>query len=150
MAEVLQCDFKQIINAKGFDELVKAYSTEPSIRNKDLMAPNPQIDAWLKLEELGLFKVVGVFDNDKVIGTIGYTSYIYHLTGDKVGTVDPYFLLRPYRNTWLGTMMRTVLEGLAGQDGLKGLFYGAPKGSALSKQYAHLYEHVNEVFWCKL
>ena len=150
MVEVRHCPFKEVIDAKGFDELVTAYSTEPSIKNKDLMSPNPQLDTWLKLEEMDMFLAVGAFDGDKVVGIIGYTAYVYPLSGDLVGAVDPYFLMRPYRNTRIGTTMRTVLEGLASQNNLKGLFYGAPKGSALSKQYAKFYQHTNEVFWCNL
>lgn len=150
MVKVKLTPFIEIMNNKNFKALCEANAADPSIVNTDLTKGEPLLDRFLERESNDMFFMVGAFDQDRLIGFIGCSSYEYILTGQKIGTIDPFFVLRDYRKFGVGARLIEKTKELAKEKNIVGLFFGAPAGSAVAKAYSKRFEKTNEVFWCKI
>jgi GNAT superfamily N-acetyltransferase len=146
---VRRCTVAELEQAPEFGALGEEYAAE-SVR-ADIGSCIPQMDAYKRLESMGLMHFAGAWVDGELVGlvSVGATK-VPHNTG-VVATTESYFVRPHARKTGAGKLLRDLAEEIAIERGAVGLFVSAPAGGRLSVVLPRSgYQRTNEVFFKRL
>lgn len=130
--QIHTCTVAEIENARGIGDVSSGYAEESAISL--LPAPQPRWDVYRAMEVTGLFKVIGAFDGERIVGFASVISGVMmpHY-GVKLASVESIFVLKGYRKTGAGIRLLRAAEDVAREEGAVALLSAAPKGGSLAK-----------------
>lgn len=146
---VRRCTVAELEQAPEFGALWEEYAAE-SVR-ADIGSCIPQMDAYKRLEAMGLMHFAGAWMDGELVGlvSVGATK-VPHNTG-VVATTESYFVRPHARKTGAGKLLLDLAEEIAIERGSVGLFVSAPTGGRLSVVLPRTgYQRTNEVFFKRL
>ena len=137
----------EILENVNSDYLFDCYAQE----SKGSLIPThkPDKELYLRLYETGALMVLGVFDQDKLVGFMsGITSIMPHY-GEPATTIESIFVLKEYRGNNTGKKLIQKMEEICSTS--VAMFISSPVNGVLGKYIGRLgYEETTRVFTKKL
>ena len=103
-------------------ELYPLHYNEVAMDKKEIPL-DPDIDAYIALQNTGVLHILTVRDDEKLVGY--HKSFIcnhIHFNSTKVAYTDLYFLLPEYRKGFIGINLFKILEGKMKELGVKKIY----------------------------
>lgn len=146
---VRRCTVSELEQAPEFWALGQEYAVE-SVR-ADIGACIPQMDAYKRLEAMGLMHFAGAWLDSELVGLVSVgATQVPHYAG-VIATTESYFVRPHARKTGAGKLLLDLAEKIAIESGAVGLFVSAPTGGRLSVVLPRTgYQRTNEVFFKRL
>jgi ribosomal protein S18 acetylase RimI-like enzyme len=92
---------------------------------------NPSKDTYLQLESTGMFRSIGVFDGDKMVGfSMFYTSIMPHYS-KLATTIESIYIEKEYRKYGTGKKLVDKITEISKESGAVNMFMSAPINSSL-------------------
>lgn len=148
MAKVVikECKFSDIQISENFDELLKEYANELAING--LPHPKADIELYKKLDDSGIFQVIGAFIDNKIVGIITIILSVNQHYGKKIAVTESFYVGKEYRKTGAGLKLLKHAEIYAENNGSPGLFVTAPVNGTLADILPRVgYIKSNQVFF---
>jgi GNAT superfamily N-acetyltransferase len=146
---VRRCTVADLEQAPEFAALGAEYAAE-SVR-ADLGSCAPQMEAYKRLEDLGVMHFAGAWLDGALVGLVSVgATHVPHYAG-VIATTESYFVRPHARKTGAGKMLLDLAEDIAMERGAVGLFVSAPTGGRLAVVLPRTgYQRTNEVFFKRL
>lgn len=118
--------------------------------HKDLMKLNPDIETYYRLEDNGMLIVLGVFDNEEVVGySTSIVTKNLHYQDLVYSNNDLLFLTKKYRNTKVGLELIRETERVCRDKGAKFHLCHAKENTTLSTLLPKLGYTVQDIIYSK-
>jgi GNAT superfamily N-acetyltransferase len=131
LMQILEKPFKEIGYHKDFMALCKEYADESAVVGAGEIKPD--LELYSMMERAGIFKSVGVFNADKLVGFMFILSAkLPHYSAIKT-TIESIFLKKEYRNSKIGKNLLQLAEDYAKLAGSDVVIASAPVGGVVSK-----------------
>ena len=141
--EIRAVSYNHVLNSEA---LLKEYGDECSI--PEIGAPNPQREAYGRMEQSGLMHTFGVFEGYELIGFASILLFVLPHYGKKIANVESLFLTKAHRKGFAGLKLLSYIEAWAKANQCVVMLYNARAGSRLERLLGCLsrYKRTNSVF----
>ncbi|CAB4133135.1 acetyltransferase domain containing protein [uncultured Caudovirales phage] len=146
---IRHCAATELLDAPNRHQLWDEYALESSISG--LPHPNVQIETYRILEEKGVLKLIGAFDDQTLIGFVSILANVLPHYGVVMAITESFFVLKDYRKTGAGLKLLREAEQYARSIKAPGLLVSAPYGGRLAEVLPRVgYDETNRVFYKRL
>jgi GNAT superfamily N-acetyltransferase len=133
----------------GFEALIEEYAEESAIEG--LPSPDAKLETYAALEQSGILKTFGAFDDDQLIGFIALLIPILPHYSEMVATTESFFVASHKRKGGAGLKLLHTAESYCRNQGAKGLLVSAPSKGRLAEVLPRVgYRESNRVFFRSL
>ena len=143
---IRRCTVEECLSAPNLSELLDEYAKECSIAG--IGQTNPQFDSYKALEAAGLLRLIGAFDDKRLLGFVSVMTTVLPHYGKQLSVTESLFCAQEARQYGIGSLLILAAESLADELGSVGLMVSAPVGGRLEKLLPHVgYSKTNSVFF---
>lgn len=137
----------ELAGAPKFPSLCAEYAQESA--NADLAGRAPDIDAYLRMEAMGVAHFLGVFRGADLAGfACVLVTPVPHFQGRLIGTTESLFVAAAHRPGGAGLALLRAAEALARDLGATGLYVSGPANGRLARMLPGAgYRETNRVFY---
>lgn len=145
--EIRKSSYLEASADPDFAGLVSAYAIESSIAG--LPTPKGNMDSYIALENAGLMISYCAYINDKLIGFANALVVVMPHYGEKIATMESWFVSEDYRATGAGLRLRSAIEKSVKALGAIGILISAPIGGKLESVMVRTatYRETHSVFF---
>jgi hypothetical protein len=147
--QVKEVPFALVGLTEGFEDLVKEYSEETA--NPSIGEPRALLERYQFLNELGRLKVIGVFEEDRIVGIAGVMIAKSQHYPFPVASIESLYLMKKARKGTNGVRLLRGVKQVVKESGAPGIAFMAPPGSRYDK-FCEVtgMTHTHNVWWYKL
>ena len=143
--EIRQVQSSEIFNSASFLSSANDYAEESG--NPCFGKANPQIESYKSLEDLGLWKISGAFENGALVGFVAVMKSTHLHYGVDICTIETLWLDQVHRKGPAGLRLIREAQRLAKTEfGVDNLLCSAPAGSRLSLLLAKIARKTDDCF----
>jgi len=128
------------------DDLIAEYSAISAL--KDLPPINPNMKMYRDLEAIGMYRAFGAYQDETLVGFIGFLVSVLPHYSVKVATCESCFVAEEYRSTGAGLKLLRHAKREAKKIGAIGMFASAIHGSLYERVLPSLgFKSVTNLFF---
>ena len=140
------CSVADIESAPNVADLLAEYAEESAL--DALGGANPQWETYRQMEAVGVARVLGAFQREKLVGFLVLLVSIVPHFGKLLASTESFFVAKSARKTGAGLKLLREAENIARDTGAVGFFVSAPMGSRLAKVLPGVgYRETNRMFF---
>ena len=140
------CSVADIESAPNVADLLAEYAEESAL--DALGGANPQWETYRQMEAVGVARVLGAFQREKLVGFLVLLVSIVPHFGKPLASTESFFVAQSARKTGAGLKLLREAENIARDTGAVGFFVSAPMGSRLAKVLPGVgYRETNRMFF---
>ena len=140
------CSVADIESAPNVADLLAEYAEESAL--DALGGANPQWETYRQMEAVGVARVLGAFQREKLVGFLVLLVSIVPHFGKPLASTESFFVAQSARKTGAGLKLLREAENIARDTGAVGFFVSAPMGSRLAKVLPGVgYRETNRLFF---
>lgn len=109
------------------EDLIAEYSAISAL--EDLPPINPSMQMYRELEAIGMYRMFGAYQDETLVGFIGFLVSVLPHYSVKVATCESCFVAKEYRSTGAGLKLLRHAKREAKKIGVTGMFASAIHGS---------------------
>lgn len=128
--EVRKSSYSEASADPDFEVLVTAYAIESSIAG--LPTPKGNMDSYIALENAGLMYSYCAYLDDKMIGFANALVVVMPHYGEKIATMESWFVAEEFRYTGVGLQLKKQIEATVKEAGAVGILVSTPVDSTLA------------------
>ncbi len=147
--QIREVPFALVGLAEGFEELIKEYSEETA--NPAIGEPKALIERYQFLNEQGRLKVIGAFEEDRLVGIATVMIAKSQHYPFPVASIESLYLMKEVRKGTNGVRLLRGVKRVVKESGAPGIAFMAPPGSRYDK-FCEVtgMTHTHNVWWYKL
>ena len=150
MTEVRPISVSQFKAFHGVEEMLSRYAEESAIDGMPKFKPD--WNAYIAMENVGAFHLIGVFVEDVIVGFISVMVTVMPHYSVPVAVTESFYVLPEYRKGGNGVKLLKEAEAYAVSKGAEGLLVSAPYSGDLDRYLSNTkrYRQTNAVFFKRL
>lgn len=127
---IKKCTVPDLIAESNFQEILDSYADELALEG--LPHPKAKIEMYKQLEALGKLHPIAAYFDGILIGFVNVLMAENPHYGLCIAVTESFFVLKEYRKSGAGTLLRREAEIDAENSGSPGIFISAPTGGRLA------------------